>query len=94
MFDAKRNKRIKKRPKSGYISKAVREFYPDLRDVKSTEKKFVSAVKLAERAYKASLEPIELTEEESKHRFRARGAGRKTNALPVREALFQWFIGK
>ena len=89
VYDAKKKKRVQKRPKEGFIAKAVRDFYPDLKGAKSNEKKFTNALKLASRAYQTYQKPTEFTQAESKHRFRAAGAGRKSDAPDVRTALFE-----
>ena len=39
-------KHTKKTPREGFIARAVREFYDDLKDVKHDNPKFTAAVKL------------------------------------------------
>ena len=92
----------------GYISRAVRETYPSLADSSGKDKDFTRAWKMANRALEARLErkrkrpddsmdvdAFILEEPEVKQpekKFRAEGAGRKTQAPEVRFALFEWFI--
>ena len=94
VFDAKHNKWVQKKPKGGFISKAVRAFYKDLNNAKSDDKKFLRAVRLAERGHKSFLQFPFLTEQESKQRFRAKGGGRKSSLYVCGSCDKQFTIAK
>ena len=70
----RKRKYIQTVPKEGFLSKAVREHFPDLRTAKSSDPKLKCAISLARRCYE-NREKLE--QEPSKHKFRCAGAGRK-----------------
>ena len=77
-----------------YKSKAVREFFPSLKNAKNDSLEFRKALQLANRClkkYEESGAEQEL-EEKSKIKYREPGAGRKHTALEVRQAAFEWII--
>ena len=78
----------------GYIAKAVREFYPDLRDMKSGSLVFDRAVKLAKRCYANEMmngkDPTR--KETSTKKVRRTGGGRKLRVESVRNSVFEWFV--
>ena len=77
------------KPAAGYIAKAVRSFYSDLAEVHNPM--FVRAVKLASRSYN-DLDNLRDPSSCPPKKVRATGAGRKTKAPEVRQALFAWFV--
>ena len=50
-YDSKKRKYANSTSASGYLSKAVREMYPPMKDMSSEDPKFKSAVQLARRSY-------------------------------------------
>ena len=50
-YNAKRKKHVQVKPSSGFIARAVREFYTDLAEVKNDDPEFFKAVKLASRCF-------------------------------------------
>ena len=95
VFDKKKNKYKFVKPKGGFISKAIREKYDNLRNMPSTNKLFKRAHSLAERAYKdfksGKFENVPLSGPGSK-RFRLEGGGPKRKVPEIRDQLFEWFI--
>ena len=94
--DGKRKQHVDLKPKEGYISKSVRNFYADLKNAKHDDKSFKSASTLAVRCHKSILKNTwndieDENEKAPKKRFRESGGGRKPKALEVREAVFEWF---
>ena len=88
-------KHTKPIPREGYIARAVRDFYPDLRNVKHNDPNLQAAVKLGKRCHEQLLNSestCEINVGPSKSKYRKPGAGRRTTIPDVREALFDWFI--
>ena len=78
-----------------FLSKAVREYFKDLRNLPSSDPRLLSAVQLARRSHDFYTNSKSTEEgEPSKKRFRSEGGGRKTHAPEFRDWLFEWFIGK
>ena len=50
-YDYKRNRHVPIKPSTGFIAKAVRKFYGDLKDAKNNAAEFFRPVKLATRSY-------------------------------------------
>lgn len=90
-YDLKRKKYVPIRPTWGYISRAVREFYVDLKDCASNDPSFRKALKVATRAHN-DLPLLRDPVTHPAHKVRAAGGGRKRKAPEVREALFSWFV--
>ena len=80
--------RVAKPPAPNFHSKAVRDFYPNLRNAKWNDPIFRRALEMARRCLKADVED----KEPPKKRYRREGGGSKKKAPEVREALFEWFI--
>ena len=91
-----RNKRQTTKPKNGYLSKAIREHYSDLKKLPSNDKDFRRALQLGKRSYEYYIKTQTTPECEppSKKRYKIEGGGRKLVAEDVRVRLFQWFVGK
>ena len=91
------NAKNEKTPHEGFIARAVREFYDDLKDVKHDDPKFTAAVKLGKRCHQNLIEREEAGEIMeptcSKSKYRKEGDGRKVTVPKVRKALFEWFVG-
>lgn len=96
MYDARRKKHVCRVPTEGYISAAVRVFFPSVAKMKCTDKEFEKARSFANRCYETFKrkreDGIDAEEENAKKRYRVAGAGRKAVAPEVRQAAFQWFI--
>ena len=95
-YDSRRKRWVTSTPKDGVYSKAVRAFFVDLKDASFADDEFKKAVSYARRCFENYGNPDAQNdlEEPSKKRFRAEGAGRKTQAPEFRDELFQWVIGK
>ena len=87
---------VLKTPKEGFLAKAVREHFKDLKSASYKDDKFKKALSFARRCYYSYGNPNALDEvgEPPKKRFRSEGGGRKSQAPEFRDALFEWFIGK
>ena len=90
-YDYKRKKHFAIKPKSGFYSKAVREFYADMKNVSNNDPDFQRAIKVATCAFEdiAELRDSALR---SIKKARALGGGRKCKALKIRVTSFSWFI--
>ena len=91
----KKKRMVRIIPKEGWMSKAVREYFKDLKDTPSADQKFKNAVRYGWRCYTKygkSKTAIDF-EEPLKKRRRSEGGGRKTHAPEFRDTLFEWFIG-
>ena len=92
-YDSKRRKYTNSASGCGYLSKAVRDFYPSLKDKSFEDPEFKKAIQLARRSYntyyeKQCDEPIK-----KKTKYRQAGGGRKSVAVEVREKyLFSYFF--
>ena len=85
------SKRDKK--KQGYIARACREFYSDLKFAKHDDPLLDKATKMAGRALKRVLDDPALLEiTTSKKKFRAAGGGRKPTFSEVRVQAFEWYF--
>ena len=94
-YNEKRKKHTQRMPAEGYVSRAVRDFYPDLKSKKHNDPQLAAAVKLGKRCYDAALkaeQDEEITTPALKSKYRQPGAGRKRVAPEVRQALYDWFI--
>ena len=88
--EAKPGSRLKKQ---GYVARACRDFYSDLKFVKHDDPQLDKAIKMAKRAVKRVREdPAELEITNSKRRFRAAGGGRKVIFPEVRAQAFEWYV--
>ena len=86
----KRKRHVAEKPKWGFYSKAVREFYTDMKHVPNDHQDFQRAIKVATRAIenKADLrDPASCPVKKA----RASGGGRKCKASEIRSALVSWF---
>ena len=82
-----------KKQHQGYVARAVREFYADLKNAKHDDPRLSKAMKMASRAVKRKCDdPAGLETTSSKKSFRATGGGRKVTYPEVRVRLFEWFI--
>ena len=83
---------VKVIPPEGYLSKAVRKHFDDLKNAPNRDPKFKSALEFARRCHEKYEDGT--LEEPAKKRFRSEGAGRKVVAPEFRDQIFEWFIGK
>ena len=96
VWDNRKKKLIVRKTKKGdFLARAIRELYPSLANCKNEDPKFKKALMVARR----SLETREnkrkcgdLIDAGSKKKFREPGGGRKSQALEVRQAAFEWFV--
>ena len=89
-YDAKRKKHVQVQPSSGFITRAVREFYTDPAKAKNDDPEFCKAVKLASRC----LNEIDQLRDPStcaSIKKRALAGRRKSKAMEV-QAIFTWFV--
>ena len=94
IFNYKMKKHAKPIPREGYVARAARDFYPDLRNVKH-DPNLQAAVKLGKRCHEQLLNSestCKINVGPSKSKYRKPGAGRRTTKPDVREALFDRFI--
>ena len=81
----------KKGPRDSYIAASVREYYPDLANMKNSNPNFQKACRMATRCYQKKNDD-DVAVDSSKKKFRASGGGRKVRVPDVREAMFEWFV--
>ena len=94
IFCKKTKNWIYPKSKEGYVSKALRMYYCNLKTLPSNDKEFLKARHMASRAFQEFQKQKEnpTVEKPKRHRYRASGAGPKQKAPNVRDALFEWFI--
>ena len=85
--DYKRREHAQMKPKQGFLTAAVREFYSGLANVKNDDNNLSKALKFAKRCLEKYLNDEFVDEEPSKKWFRESGGGRKCKAPEVREAM-------
>ena len=87
----KKRKHCQTLPSTGWASRAVREFYADLKEEPNSSQLFRSAKCLAERCLhmvlKADRDP-----KPTKTKFRQPGGGRTVKVQEVRYELYSWFV--
>ena len=91
----KSKKHTNQTAREGYVAKAVREFYSDLKNVKHDDSNLKSAIFIGKRCYEQvteSKKSVQINVEPSKSKYRKAGSGRKTTILDVRDTLFDWFV--
>ena len=80
-------------PRGGYVARAVREFYSDLKDIKHDNPTLIKALKLGKRCLnQVEADEDSVTAPPSKSKYRQTGGGRKLTTPDVRQVLFQWFL--
>ena len=89
-YDPKKRKFTKSRMSnsSGFLSKAVREMYPSMKEKPSDSPDFKKAIQLARRSYNSYIDEENQENFEpalKKKKFRQTGGGRKSVAVEVRE---------
>ena len=95
-YNEKMKKHTKSSPRKGYIARAAREFYLDLKNVKHNDPNLESVIKLGKRCYEnvaGNENTCIIGAQPSKSKYRKPGGGRKATIPNVREALFEWFVG-
>ena len=79
-------------PRGGYVARAVREFYSDLKDVKHDNPTLTKALKLGKRCLnQVEADKDAVTAPPSKSKYRQTG-GRKLTIPYVSQVLFEWFV--
>lgn len=92
-WNDKTKKHANRQPHQGFLARAVREFYPDLKKLKHDDPQFAKALKFGKRCLDYVLKTEnDVAEPASKKKYRQPGGGRKVVAPPVREALYDWFL--
>ena len=80
-------------PRDGHLANPVRDYYPNLKTTISSDPVFKKAIKMAHSCYENKIKHTDiLATETTTKKFRATVAGRKTRAVNVREASFEWFV--
>ena len=75
-FSEKRRKHVKTLPSGGYVARAVREFYSDLKDVKHDNPTLTKALKLGKRCLnQVEADEGAVTAPPSKPKYRQTGGG-------------------
>ena len=89
-YNAKKRKFVNSSSNTaGYLSKAVRELYPSLRNKPSESNEFKKAIQVARRCYQSYTADTKKDEPvNKKKKFRQSGGGRKPVALEVCMELF------
>ena len=90
-FNSKKRKHTEIKTKEGWVSRAVREFCPDFKNLKNDDPIFRKAKAMAERCPKM----IQLTDKEPnliQTNFGQKGEGRKVKSPEVGDALYAWYI--
>ena len=82
-----RKKHVNKKTNTGYLASALREFYPDLKNLKHDDRDFVRALKMAKCVYETAINRSSLDPPPLKKICRALCGGRKSTAPDVRLAL-------
>ena len=90
-YDYKRKRHVPIKPSTGFIGKAVRQFYGDLKDAENNDVDFVCAVKYALSSYN-EIDSLRDPSSCPPKKVRAQGAGRKRKAPELRIRLSNWFI--
>ena len=90
-YYAKRKKHVQVKPSSGFIARAVREFYTDLAEAKNEDSEFCKVVKLASQCLNETdqLRDLSICAPTKK---RALVGGCKSKSMEVRHALFTWLF--
>ena len=76
----------------GFKSLAVRRLFKAAEDLKSNNKEFNTMLQFAKRCYKNYKDNKYAGTKVTKGTYRLQGGGRKCKNMPVRLALFHWFI--
>ena len=90
-YNDKMKKHTKPIPREGYIACTVRDFYPDLRNIKHNDPNLQAAAKLGRLCHEKlfnSEGTCEINVGPSKSKYRKPGAGRRATIPDLREALF------
>ncbi|CAI9715234.1 Hypothetical predicted protein [Octopus vulgaris] len=94
-WDAKRKRHVPDTPKQGYLAKAARLSHLNLAGVKTSDRLFDYAVKVAKHCYEKYLKgELDSAEKNPKKRFRVAGGGRETKVPGVRDTSFEWLSCK
>ena len=85
------------KPKEGFLSKSITEYYSDLKMLAARYPEFEKTRRVAARVYKDHCEQKDKKEDEyepanKKKRFRAPGVGRTPKAADVQAEMFDWFL--
>ena len=90
-YSEKRRKHVKTLPGGGYVARAVREFYSDLKDVKHDNPTLTTALKLGRRCLnQVEADDDAVTAPPSKSMYLQAGGGRKLTIPDVRQVLFEF----
>ena len=93
VWNEKRKKWVSPFAKTGFIQPSVRVIFPDLAKDKCDAADFKSATKFLSRCMeKYERRDLDAEENDSSKKFRLPGAGARSRAVEVREALFDYFI--
>ena len=96
VWDNRKKKLVVQKAKKGdFLARAIRELYPSLANCKNTEPKFRNAIMVASRCLENrenKRKHSDMIDAGSKKKFRESGAGRKSQAVEVRQAAFEWFV--
>ena len=84
---------MKDKKSTQQVTRAVREYYSDLKGLKNDDSVMKKAVKLGKRCYENQIaSQCDIKEPPTKSKFHNPGGGRKLTAPEVRETLYEWFI--
>ena len=76
------------------LSRAVREYFPNLKNAKSNDRSFLKALQMARRSYKNIINPsFEPPPKKFKQTFRVNGKSGPNMKVPeVRDGLYKWVV--
>ena len=89
--DYGRKRQVAVKPKWGFYSKAMREFYTDVKDVPNDHPDFQRAIKVITRAFE-NIGDLREPASRPVKKARVSGGGRKRKAPELRSALFSWIV--
>ena len=90
-YNYRRKRHVAVKPKWGFYSKAVREFYTDTKDVPNDHPDFQRAIKVPARAFE-NIADLRNSASHPVKKARASGGSRKRKTPEIRSELFSWFV--
>ena len=90
-YSYRRKRHVAVKPKWGFYSKAVWEFYTDVKDVPNDHPDFQRVIKVVTRAFE-NIADLRDPASSPVKKARVSGGGRKRKAPELRSALFSWIV--
>lgn len=93
MIATLKNDAITEKDKKKVFSKAVREYFPNLKKAKCNDRAFLAAIQVARQSYKNYMNPSFEPPIKLKQAFCANGkSGPKVQAPEIRDQLYDWIV--